>query len=279
MNQRRFAFTLIELLVVIAIIAILAAILFPVFAQAKDSAKKVSGLSNLKQIGLATHMYAGDHEDTFPFTDPSKFTTWDGMDIGGITWDGKPVHTYYLTHIYLDPYIKNREIWQSPGDVRKGSKFNVCTDFGGTATWRPWCQVLPVSYTENGNLTIWGGRAVTMTSINSVAKYPVFADGNVTQVWGLYGWDHVVHNVFLANSPSIHMGWGPNLCPPNSQGANELAPTWGDGWAAPTDCNNLDRDARHTGGANFTFADSHSKFLKRGNARNPSVIVYGLNDE
>src|SRR5579862_1066856 len=60
------AFTLIELLVVIAIIAILAAILFPVFAQAKEAAKQTSCLSNERQIGMATMMYAGDDNDRFP---------------------------------------------------------------------------------------------------------------------------------------------------------------------------------------------------------------------
>ena len=64
----RKAFTLIELLVVIAIIAILAAILFPVFAQAKASAKLTQSLSNLKQIGTAAQMYLGDNDDSFPLT-------------------------------------------------------------------------------------------------------------------------------------------------------------------------------------------------------------------
>ena len=67
--MRRNAFTLIELLVVIAIIAILAAILFPVFAQAKESAKKVSCLSNTKQVGLSAIMYAADFDDTLPMHD------------------------------------------------------------------------------------------------------------------------------------------------------------------------------------------------------------------
>src|ERR1700678_2312447 len=62
----KHAFTLIELLVVIAIIAILAAILFPVFAQAKAAAKKTSCLSNMKQVGLATMMYANDNDDDCP---------------------------------------------------------------------------------------------------------------------------------------------------------------------------------------------------------------------
>jgi prepilin-type N-terminal cleavage/methylation domain-containing protein len=65
MTHRR-AFTLIELLVVIAIIAILAAILFPVFAQAKEAAKKTTSLSNFKQMGTALQVYLPDADDTFP---------------------------------------------------------------------------------------------------------------------------------------------------------------------------------------------------------------------
>ncbi|HEY0868732.1 MAG TPA: prepilin-type N-terminal cleavage/methylation domain-containing protein, partial [Fimbriimonas sp.] len=65
MNTRSKAFTLIELLVVIAIIAILAAILFPVFAQAKVAAKKTSVISNAKQMGLSQLMYGADSDDLF----------------------------------------------------------------------------------------------------------------------------------------------------------------------------------------------------------------------
>src|SRR5437660_12242245 len=64
----RTGFTLIELLVVIAVIAILAAILFPVFAQARESARKATCQSNLKQIGLAFQLYLQDHDETFPNT-------------------------------------------------------------------------------------------------------------------------------------------------------------------------------------------------------------------
>src|SRR5687768_8573044 len=66
MNARRHAFTLIELLVVIAIIAILAAILFPVFAQAKEAAKRTACVANSNQIGKATMMYMGDNDDRVP---------------------------------------------------------------------------------------------------------------------------------------------------------------------------------------------------------------------
>jgi prepilin-type N-terminal cleavage/methylation domain-containing protein len=70
--MRKEAFTLIELLVVIAIIAILAAILFPVFAQAKMAAKKTASLSNSKQIGTALTIYAIDFDDICPYSNPRR---------------------------------------------------------------------------------------------------------------------------------------------------------------------------------------------------------------
>ncbi len=92
---RTAGFTLIELLVVIAIIAILAAILFPVFAQARSKARQTSCLSNVKQIATATMMYAQDYDETLvPLT------------IGGL--NGVPLSTYPAL---LDPYIKNRQAW------------------------------------------------------------------------------------------------------------------------------------------------------------------------
>jgi prepilin-type N-terminal cleavage/methylation domain-containing protein len=91
----RKAFTLIELLVVIAIIAILAAILFPVFAQAKAAAKKTSALSNAKNIGTASMIYTTDNDDSFP-------SAYDGGN--ATNCGGDPICS-------MQPYIKNLEIW------------------------------------------------------------------------------------------------------------------------------------------------------------------------
>src|SRR4051812_34350360 len=71
-RQQRFGFTLIELLVVIAIIAMLASLLFPALAKAKEKAREIRCVSNLHQLGLAFHLYVGDFNDTFPSADSGR---------------------------------------------------------------------------------------------------------------------------------------------------------------------------------------------------------------
>jgi len=100
MLRRRLGFTLIELLVVIAIIAILAAILFPVFAQAREKARAISCLSNLKQSGLATLMYVQDYDETFPM---SLF-----VDVESA---GPCTYSFYNA---LSPYQKNADMMKCP---------------------------------------------------------------------------------------------------------------------------------------------------------------------
>src|SRR5262249_50337883 len=107
------AFTLIELLVVIAIIAILAAILFPVFAQAREAARKTSCLSNTKQLGLAIMQYVQDYDETYPMNE------WNGSTIGVADNDTRSGNYFSLvTWMWqIMPYTKNRQIFVCPSDT------------------------------------------------------------------------------------------------------------------------------------------------------------------
>jgi prepilin-type N-terminal cleavage/methylation domain-containing protein/prepilin-type processing-associated H-X9-DG protein len=109
MFQRNKGFTLIELLVVIAIIAILAAILFPVFAQAREKARQISCLSNVKQIGLGLQMYTQDYDETMPAAFASVAPI-NGGGIATIPYDAQ-----------ILPYIKNDQIFKCPSDSTSNS--------------------------------------------------------------------------------------------------------------------------------------------------------------
>ena len=102
------AFTLIELLVVIAIIAILAAILFPVFAQAKDAAKKSAGLSNVKQVDLAYILYSGDYDDTYIFSVTERNSPQYS------TSETQAQAAAYSSRALTAPYIKSDALWKDP---------------------------------------------------------------------------------------------------------------------------------------------------------------------
>jgi len=107
-------FTLIELLVVIAIIAILAAILFPVFARAREKARSTACLSNLRQLGLAAMQYSNDWDGGLPFAGSGE--------AGGINnWAGQPPssgHPILVDQGTLWPYIKDRGIYLCPSDKK-----------------------------------------------------------------------------------------------------------------------------------------------------------------
>src|SRR5437868_5055067 len=119
MHPNRRAFTLIELLVVIAIIAILAAILFPVFARAREAARKTTCLSNLKNQGLATLMYVQDYDENFPWlmmdgrnNDDSTGLSKQMANPGnGLVFNGQRA---FFMEAKFQPYIKNYGIFGCP---------------------------------------------------------------------------------------------------------------------------------------------------------------------
>lgn len=143
--MRRRGFTLIELLVVIAIIAILAAILFPVFARAREQARKSTCQSNLKQIGIAFGMYRQDYDGMMPTgNDPTNGACPNVIFRTG--WQG------WISHSLM-PYVKNKGIWACPSDARTGR--GIESDNGqcgavGSALYNQWqANIHKVSYGYN----------------------------------------------------------------------------------------------------------------------------------
>jgi prepilin-type N-terminal cleavage/methylation domain-containing protein len=144
-NQNRHrGFTLIELLVVIAIIAILASILFPVFAQAKMAAKKIADLSNMKQLGTATFIYMNDYDDFFPINRLDPVTP-----ANSFKWSSSQT---------LGPYIKNTEIFKNPAEAGRSVEL---TGSSGTYTVSPGRRIAPMSFLANAlNYLDTGGGTI-----------------------------------------------------------------------------------------------------------------------
>ena len=215
MNKKQ-GFTLIELLVVIAIIAILAAILFPVFAQAREKARQASCLSNEKQMSLGILQYVQDNDENYP----------NGVDGDGAGW---------ATQIYT--YVKSAAVYRCPDDSRNGAK---------------------ESYAFNGNLTPLGeagGSPVTSTLAASAAPASTVLIIETNACDGTYNIPGAVPNDF--SSPAVDgLGYQAGL-PRNI-----------DGFCTEYATGNFfnvtgmsSQQARHTGGANYAFADGHTKYL------------------
>jgi prepilin-type N-terminal cleavage/methylation domain-containing protein len=135
----RRGFTLIELLVVIAIIAILAAILFPVFAKAREKARQASCLSNMKQLTSAVLMYVQEYDNVMP----SQWSYWVAVMTTPPNGFG-----FYL----FNPYIKNDKIWVCPSDSNPSCAREVTPgrELDFTSQWKQ-------SYAHNSNIFMGGG--------------------------------------------------------------------------------------------------------------------------
>lgn len=183
--RNRNAFTLIELLVVIAIIAILAAILFPVFAQAKLAAKKTQSISNAKQLILASQMYLPDNDDMYHLI-RSK------IDLGttGYNWA-------IGAEDMLKPYIKNEDIFADPADPYQrddcGTPFGKPIGFSWTHYRDDDIRVFGVHGYNHFSWTPAQARpSLTQGAIGSVAQtinlYPLWTTASYTNGYAYYRW-------------------------------------------------------------------------------------------
>jgi len=217
-------FTLIELLVVIAIIAILAAILFPVFARARENARRASCMSNLKQISMGVMQYTQDYDERMP----SNYVSLNG---GAVTrWWAD----------LIQPYVKNYQLYVCPSDSTPGSY--------------PWnrgagdVNPLVLSYAPNGVVSCSAGDMASMgfPAVNNNTAPILFAglSQTIAQVQDASGTILLAEMKQLTTTPSFYNITDCNQTDYGAAATARVVP-------------------RHLEGTSFLFVDGHVKWLKK----------------
>ncbi len=229
--NRRNGFTLIELLVVIAIIAILASILFPVFARARENARRSSCMSNLKQIGLGVMQYVQDNDERYPLSSVPREGPWlsiplsqEFIDTGEVQWPQ-----------FIAPYTKSMQIYRCPSAVVTIDDEGVYGQYGVNMA-----LFLPPSTNPVNQ------RSVSMAAVVSVATTYMMMDLGVYRA-----------NAANLTSPDMYGNYIPGTGP-GSQ-TNLPAVTFA------SSISKLDTDyknGRHFQGVNVAYADGHVKWNK-----------------
>ena len=258
MNRKANAFTLIELLVVIAIIAILAAILFPVFAQAREKARSASCLSNMKQLGLALNMYQQDYDGTL------MQTTYEDPTL--------KIHWSFI----LQPYVKNVGIFVCPSDASPVTPAIPCAA-GQVAGLNCDAQVPKFSYINNYNAILahdW--LAPSESSFEEPASMIILAERRATMndaaKTKIGQWKGT--SAFIGTS-GVSVGSG-QICPGDAYRFATPADA-ATGLLGKKDKPEIVRVQfdRHTGGANYTFADGHAKWHRFEQTLDPNNFLWG----
>ncbi len=229
-RTKNSAFTLIELLVVIAIIAILAAILFPVFAQAREKARQTACLSNTKQLGLGIMQYVQDYDETYPLGGFSSGT-------GAIGAGQSATDRWYKA---ISPYTKNTLIRSCPSaKVAVEPNSTYTTNYGihsdiakfiSSATSAPSLAMADITNTA-GTLLLADAQTVDLATVNRTDSTTwLKAETNSAVDWDIKGLR------FVLNGPSYFT---------TTSNSNAR-------WPSP----------RHVGGTNIAYCDGHSKWMK-----------------
>jgi len=254
----RKAFTLIELLVVIAIIAILAAILFPVFAQAKEAAKKTLDLSNSKQHALGLHMYAADADDTFPRGSYlSNIQLYGGWQTP-VTWRDA-----------IQPYVKSGTVKYSDGtnsrDLAQGGIWSTPAQMTARGVYAANTNLMPTQcqWDNAANYSPCdqdgAGKATGKPAFPSVAVTALDAPSQISATWTIG-----INPDWGASGDAPDASWwwwGGAQYPPVFTGATsgekwDIDANYWPVWAMPR--------YRYSGGLNSGFSDGHAKFVKKG---------------
>ena len=244
-SKNTIGFTLIELLVVIAIIAILAAILFPVFAKAREKARQTSCLSNEKQIGLGFMQYSQDNDETLPIGSQLNF----GGNLGA-GWAGQ---------IY--PYVKSTGVFHCPDDPTAGNLSAVPPVYPVSYAYN---ALIPNSFNAGNGLPVTLGKLAAFTS---PAKTVLLSE--CTNAFGRISTPDeggAVDNVSPGSTGNaffdgqVHGGSDS----PSVKGAT--------GYVGGYTKDISQKDGRHTEASCYLFSDGHAKWVR------PSQICPGAND-
>jgi prepilin-type N-terminal cleavage/methylation domain-containing protein/prepilin-type processing-associated H-X9-DG protein len=263
-KSRKSGFTLIELLVVIAIIAILAAILFPVFAQVREKARQTTCASNLSQIGLAVLQYSQDYDENYPYC----ATTSTLAKAASNNWDQD-------WSILVQPYVRNGSngknwagststgVWTCPSFPTEGK-----SGLAEYAQYTPINDIFP--FEGNWPYTSWTAPTALNAVDRPAEKIMVFERGmNGPNCFGSPATLGVVgsgNEWFWTNGNSVgsHLNFADPKDTDNLSGAVPCW-TWQSGAYYPR--------YRHNGYANFLFADGHVKAMRKGS------VLYNVNIE
>jgi len=248
-SKMKNGFTLIELLVVIAIIAILAAILFPVFATAREKARQSACASNEKQLGLAFMMYSQDYDENLPCG--SDYTS------------SNPGPVYYGWAGQLYPYVKSTDVFHCPDDPTTVGTPNITTPAGAMEYVLSYAYNTDIPFSHAMTVAHLTAPASTVLLMEVSGQEADLTTPNENQSISANGWNSWFGSVISGGVgvyETGYMGTGSN----HQTGSNSDA-----GYAAPT--------GWHSGLSNFILADGHVKSL-HGTAVSPGAPASSSNN-